>query len=254
MKTMTRARRSTVALASAALVFSLAACGSEDEPEVVEGSDPPVTEEESAGEEGPSEQETGDDAGQTSDDAGGVTAEVSHEEVEAARAGLASYLEANRPETPQTSTNIPGCPVLDAAVLETALADADYPDTTLEGWSTEIEWSEYEELSPDLMGVVCGGDSDGDPNDSDFGTASGMVAIDLSDHTDFDTMAGLLGVEAADGDRVAACPNPDICVALWHQDGLVIGAVLMAEGADEARVGGLLDAVLPEALSTLAAN
>lgn len=301
MKPITRTRRSTLALAAATLVLTLAACGSDEEPEVVEGS---VAEEESSaesaeegtaesagegteestdegaeesGEEGAAETEdtggsaeqdtTGDDGRETTtgtDEPGGEEGEsggdegesgsVASEDVEAARAGLARYLEANRPETPQTSTNIPGCPVIEVGVLEQALADAGHPDTTLEGWGTEIEWNEYEDISPDLMGVVCGGDSDGNPNDSDFETASGMVAIDLTGHSDFESLMGTLGVSAGGADLITVCPDDSLCTAMWHRDGLVIGTVLMAEGADEQTVGAMLDSILPDALTTLAAN
>ena len=282
MTPTTRTRRSTVALTAATLLLTLAACGSQEEPEVVE---------ETVGG-GVAEQESGADAGQEtsagtvetgSDETGGdetggdetggdetggdetggdeiggdeIGGDASGE-VEAAKAGLARYLEANRPETPQTSTNIPGCPVVEVGVLEQALADVGYPDTTLGGWGTEIEWNEYEDISPDLMGVACGGDSDGNPNDSDFGTAGGMVAVDLSGHTDFSTFLGDMGLTAegdASGDTATFCPEAGLCLSLWHSDGLVIGTTLMADGADEERVGTMLDLILPDALTALAAN
>lgn len=262
MKPMTHTRRATVALATATLVLTLAACGSEDGPEVVDGS---VSEEkpaaegaaETGGTGGSVEQDAADDAAQETEAGADQSGGDGSEDVAAARAGLARYLEANRPETPTTSTNIPGCPVLEVSVLEEQLAAVGFADTTLEGWGTEIEWNEYEDISPDLMGVACGGDSDGTPNDSDFGTAGGMVAVDLAGHTDFPTFLGAMGLVTEGeetGDTVTICPEAGYCMSLWHSDGLVVGAALMAEGADEETTGTLLEAALPEALATLAQN
>lgn len=274
MKPMTRPRRSTVALVTAALALTLAACGSDEAPEVIEGGDQESPAEAQAAEEIVVETDAGPDSDATQDtpadpddtdaddsDADGTDGDASGE-VEAARAGLARYLEANRPETPTTSTNIPGCPVLEVSLLEAQMADVGLGDTRLEGWGTEIEWNEYADFSPDLMGVACGGDSDGNPNDSDFGTAGGMVAVDLAGHTDFATFVGAMGLDAAglesegqeDGDTVTVCPEAGYCMSLWHSDGLVVGVALMADVADEETVGALLDGVLPQALTRLAGN
>lgn len=268
MKPMMRTRRSTVALAATALVLALAACGSEEAPEVVEGSSAAEgsSAEAAAAETGATggsvEQDAADETDGGETDGGGTDGgetdggEVGGD-VEAARAGLARYFEANKPETPTTSTDIPGCPVLEVSVLEERMAEAGLADTTLEGWATEIEWNEYEDISPDLMGVACGGDSDGNPHDSDFGTAGGMVAVDLSGHTDFATFLGDLGLSAdgdVSGDTVTICPETGFCTSLWHSDGLVIGVTLMADGVDEETAGALLEASLPDALTTLANN
>lgn len=180
-----------------------------------------------------------------------IGADVSPGDIEAAKAGLDRYLQANMPETPSTSTNIPGCPVIDQAVLEQAMADQGIANPNLQGWGAEIEWDEYEDISTELMGVVCGGDSDGNPRDSEFGTASGMVAIDLTGRTDFETLVGSLGVQP-DGNTVTICPEDGFCTTLWHTDGLLIGTVLMGEGSTEQAVEGLLAAILPDALATIA--
>lgn len=183
--------------------------------------------------------------------------------VEAARAGLGDWLEANRGSTSEDSTP-PDCPALDAAVLEDALADAGHPDTTLAGWGTEIEWSEYEQLHPDLVGVSCGGDSDGDTEDAEFGTAAGVLAVDLAGRTTYEEFTAALGLEGlrdvdAPGElggliQTSCFPDgPDFCAALWHRDGLVVGASLIAEGVEDQAPADLLVATLPTIVDNLAA-
>lgn len=64
------------------------------------------------------------------------------EQIAAARQGLARWLAEHRPATPQTSTNIPGCPAIELKSVQAALATIG-STKTLEDWGTEIEWGEY---------------------------------------------------------------------------------------------------------------
>lgn len=221
-------RRATVALAAAGLALTIAACGSDEE----------------------------SDADAQTADAETVSSEGA--DVEAARAGLARYLEANRPATPQESTNIPGCPAIDHTVLEGALAGAGYPDITLGGWGTEIEWDEYSDVSEDLMGIVCAGDSDGDPNDSEFGVGGGVIAVDVAGELDaadlFPDVDATPGPADLGGDVRSMCDGTGFCVAAWHRDGLVIGTTLITEDATEDAARALLEATLPQMLETLASQ
>ncbi|QDO87581.1 hypothetical protein FNH13_03880 [Ornithinimicrobium ciconiae] len=304
-------RRATSALAAAGLVLTLAACGSDDEPEVepadpqtaveaetsdgagdetsgddaasvrsegvdetagdgAAGGDDPTdattggtgesTDGGATGDEGSDDGTGADDGTAGSDDDGTAAAGDSGVEadIEAARAGLARYLEANMPETPQTSTNIPGCPAIEQTVLEAALAGVGYPDTVLGGWTTEIEWDEYEDVGDDVIGIVCGGDSDGDPNNSDYGVASGIAAVDLKGTAATPDMlfpgAEVQPGHAELGGEVVTMCDDDLCFALWNRDDLVIGTVLNTAGVDEASARALLDATLPTILETLATN
>lgn len=231
-------RQATATLVAAALALTLAACSSGEEPDA----------------DGQPAAEAGADSGETAD-AIAETAGSDGADIQAARAGLATYLETNRPSTPQESTNIPGCPVIDRAVFEAALAEAGYPDSVLAGWATEIEWGEYEDIGEDVMGVACGGDTDGDPHDSDFGVASGVLAVDLAGGgAAADLFPGVVPAPAAaslGGETYSMCDGADFCVSAWHRDGFVVGAVLNTEGADEATTRALLEATLPDMLETL---
>lgn len=235
-------------VATAGLVLALAACGAQDEPGTVVAAEQSRTTDSAATTGGSA---TGDDPGTE------AAASASGPDLEAARAGLARYLEANLPETPSTSTNIPGCPAIGQAVLEEALAGAGYPDTVLAGWATEIEWDEYEDVGDDVMGIVCGGDSDGDPNDSDFEVAAGVIVTDLRGTAGSPEMIlgggeSEPGPEGLGGMVVTTCDSDDFCVAAWHRDDLVVGTVLSTEGANEEAARALLDATLPAILETLA--
>jgi len=272
MKPTTLTHRATAGLGAALLVLGLAACGSDDDPVEDEtttstqgtgSSDEPA--EGNADETTPDagDETTPDDAGETTDEGsgGGVSGSegVSSADVEAARAGLAAYLEANMPATPQTSTNIPGCPAVEQAVLEDALAGAGYPGTSLGGWGTEIEWDEYEGVGQDVIGIVCGGDSDGNPNDSDFGVAAGVIAVDLkgtgaAPEDLFGDAERTAGPEGIGGEVASLCQDDTFCFAAWISDDLVLGTVLNTDGATEESARTLLDATLPSVLETLAGN
>lgn len=256
---MRRAVTSTVT--GAGLVLALGACS---------GGDGTGTEDESGAEDGTSQTDDADpsdDAVMTDDsDAATVTegaAGPASDEVAAAREGLAAWLTEHRPETPQTSTNLEDCPAIDLERLEEALGSAGFPDTTLGSWGTEIEWSEYQALHPELMGLTCGGDSDGDANDSDYGTAAGVFAVDVQGTSDFEAFLAATGLsdgesvdppEELGGEVRTQCfeDEPEFCVALWHEDGLILGTSLIAEGADEDAVESLLGEVLPDMLEGLA--
>ena len=229
--------RATVA-AAAALLLTLTGCGSEEGP-------------------GPA-QEVAADAGAAEDP--GTGDEVGTD-LQPARDGLATWLLVNRPETPQTSTSIPGCPAIAVERVEEALAAVGYPDTTLGGWATEIEWDEYEDVHPDLMGLVCGGDTDGNTNDGDWMIASGVLAVDLADLADFREMLPAMGLpdvttmptpEGFAGEVISACTVPEFCVAFWHHDGFVVAVPLLADGADEEKATAVLVDLLPDVLTTLA--
>lgn len=263
MRPITRTRQgATAVIAGLGLVLALGACGGGDDPED-DGND---------GDAGETAQGTGgtdagaetgtdtDEATVTQEPAGPAAAEVA-----AAREGLASWLDENRPETPGTTSSSPDCPAIELERLEEALGAAGYPDTALGSWGSEIEWSEYEALHPDLMGIACGGDSDGDSNDSEFGTAAGVFAADLKDKTDFESFLAAGDITASQsvdppeelgGELRTHCfdDGPEFCLAIWHEDGLVLGTSLIAEGADEDAAQDLLLDVLPDVLERLAEN
>lgn len=257
--------RTTVA-AAAALLLTLTACGTEDEAASAgesgtqaESADNADGAEEAADAEGTAETGSAEDADIAEEDEG----RAMPTDLQPARDGLASWLQANRPETPQTSTNIPGCPAISVERVEEAMAEVGYPDITLGGWATEIEWDEYEEVHPDLMGLVCAGDAYGNPNASDLMTASGVTVVDLADLADFESMLPTMGLpgltvepapEHLGGELVATCAMEELCVAFWHSDGLVVGVPLVADGADEDTVEQLLVLLLPDVLATLAEN
>ncbi|WP_141784642.1 hypothetical protein [Ornithinicoccus hortensis] len=259
MRRITRMRRAVTAVAAGAgLVLALGACGDGEDTEgdAGDGGDP-------VSQTGGSDGAAGSEG--TDTDAATATegADPAAEEVAGARAGLASWLEENKPETAQTSTDIPDCPAITVERMEEALGAAGHEGVSLASWGTEIEWSEYEALHPDLMGIVCGGDSDGDTHDSEFGTASGVFAVDLAGKSDFESLLSALDVADADsvqppeelgGDLRTACfeDGPPFCVAIWHSDGLVLGTSLIADDADEEAVQAMLVDLLPDVLDSLA--
>lgn len=183
-----------------------------------------------------------------------------------AKAGFAAWIEVNRPATPHASTKLVGCPAVDGdellatmgdhgVELDVALADAD--------WATEIEWSEYATLDEDMIGIVCGGDSDGDANDTSIAGGFGVFVVELADEVttdDFITWSGfpLEFADGANGEVAAACADEldeRFCLAFWHRDDLVLGLMLIndAAPADDATLYALLDAVVPSALAALGA-
>lgn len=274
-------RRAVIAVAAGTgLVLALGACGdgdaTDDAGNGAGAGDESVSETGDAGDASGADDGAGtDEDGETGaagagagdgDDTDETTAtEVANpatEEVTGARTGLAAWLEEHKPATPQTSTDIPDCPAITLERMEEALGVAGYEGTSLASWGTEIEWSEYEALHPDLMGIACGGDSDGDAHDSEFGTAGGVFAVDLADRTDFESLLTALGVADADsvdppeefgGDLRTACfdDGPEFCVAIWHSDGLVLGTSLIADGADGEAAQTMLVDVLPDLLDSL---
>lgn len=247
-------RRSAAVAAAAALALTLTACGDDDEPEVAEQDSTA----QDGTTQGPETRSGATGAGETTgvEEADGTEAAS---ELEGARAGLARYLEANMPATPTTSTSIPGCPAVERAVMEEALAGAGYPDTSLEGWATEIEWDEYEDVGDDVIGIVCGGDSDGSPNDSHVGVAAGVVAIDLkgtgaAPEDIFGDGERTAGPEGLGGKITGFCQDEEFCVAAWISDDFVLGTVLNTDGATEASARAMLESTLPTMLETLAAH
>lgn len=265
MRAITRTRRAgTTAAVGAGLVLVLGACGGGDETDGSEDTGDAVGE--TSGAAGGTDTGT-DESGVAGGDSDTATATQppgpAAKEVASAQEGLGGWLAENKPETPSTTFTIPGCPAISVEQMEEAFAVAGYPDTTLGSWGTEIEWSEYEALHPDLMGIACGGDSDGDANDSDFGTAGGVLAVDLAGKSDFESFlaaADLTDSKTVEppkdlgGDLRTHCfdDGPDFCVALWHEDGLVLGASLIADGADQKAAQSLLEEVLPDLLDGLA--
>jgi hypothetical protein len=238
MRPTTRTRRAlTTAVAGAGLVLALGACSTGDE-----------------------EPEAAD---QQSDETSETSAAPGAEAVAAARAGLEDWLEANQPSSTEEGAALPDCPAISVAALEEALAGAGHPDITLAGWGTEIEWSEYEQLHPDLVGFSCGGDSDGDTEDAEFGTAAGVLAVDLAGKTtyeDFITAVGLEDLRDVEppqklgGDVQTTCfpDGPDFCAAFWHRDGLVVGLTLIAEGVEAQTPADMLVRTLPRIIDNLA--
>jgi hypothetical protein len=190
--------------------------------------------------------------------------------VAAAREGLADWLAAHRPSSPSESTDLAGCPVIDLDTFERAVADVGLLGDLggLGDWGTEVEWDEYEDIDADLMGVVCGGDTDGDSHDSSYELAAGVVAVDAgTDARAIDVLAGLgfgaLDVTEAD---VAGVPGGDVsagcivdgelhaCLALWSLDGLVLGVTVWSDrrALPSDAATAVLDSVLPEMLDALA--
>lgn len=183
--------------------------------------------------------------------------------VTAARAGLAGWLDVNRPPTPSSSTDLVGCPAIDAdAYAELLGAHGIVVDPTDADWGTEIEWNEYEELSPEMIGIVCGGDTDGDTHDSTMSAAFGIFAVELPASVTTDDLLAWSGfplefIAGTDGDTASACDRSadTFCLGLWHRDGLVLGVTLIndAAPADDATMTAIVDATVPQLLATLAA-
>ena len=200
------------------------------------------------------------DGGATGSTAGQADGAVTTDQIAAASAGLDRWLTTNRPATPRTSSDLPGCPAIALADLEQAFAPYGL-DAPLGDWRTEIEWDEYEDVDPDLMGLVCGGDTDGDAHDSDSEVEIALAVVDLQDRswTEFADAMGIADLPSADLPRLggsgwAVCEE-DQCLAAWHAPtGLVL--VLQTEGAtlDAPRLAGVLDDLGPAVLDTLAAH
>jgi hypothetical protein len=187
--------------------------------------------------------------------------EISKADLAGARAGLGRYLTQNRPESSQTSTDIPGCPALSQERLEDALEGIGV-STTFKDWGTEIEWNEYEELNPDLLGIACGGDSDGNANDGD--TEAGIIAVDLIDKaTDKEFLTWLkaempkVSTQKTTGipgsTTMGSCQTIDgstACIEVWAQDSFLIGISIM--GVDRAQTTQVLSDIIPDVITTLA--
>lgn len=195
-----------------------------------------------------------------SDPTGGDT------DLTAAREGLAAWLKANKPASPSTSTDIPGCPAIELDTLQSAVADAGLPGT-LQDWGTEIEWSEYQDIDPDLMGIVCGADTDGDSHDTDTELGVGVVAVDAGTDDRAVSLITGFGFGALDvvdanvpgvpgGTLTTGCVGEGelgVCITLWDLDGLVIGIVLRSDSqpVPDGVSQDVLEAVLPDILATL---
>ena len=197
---------------------------------------------------------------------GGTAIAGDADDVDAARAGLASFLSDHRPASPSDSAEIAGCPAIDLARFQTALDDSAVPGGPIDGWSTEIEWDEWEAIDPDLMGIVCAGDSDGDVRDDGFRMVGGVAVIDAGSEeraleVEQQVGFGALDVEAADvpgGEVMARCLDDDevsLCMAIWSHDGFVVAVVLSSDELDIPDGSGtaVLEDVLDDVLSTLAA-
>ena len=176
----------------------------------------------------------------------GPTARAAGDEpdIDAARAGLAAYLEVNRPESPTTSTNTPGCPAIGLDRLQEALGAVGIDDK-IEGWATEIEWREYQRIDPDLMGITCGGDADGDAHDSDFELSASVYAVDAGDVDRAQEIIDELGFGALDfepaavpgGELASFCADDpeqslSLCLSFWSNDGFVLGVILASDVTD----------------------
>ena len=186
--------------------------------------------------------------------------------VEAARAGLAAYLVDHRPASPSDSSEIAGCPAIDLERFQTALDDNAVPGDPIGGWSTEIEWDEWQEIDPELMSVVCAGDADGDAHDGDVRLGAAIAVIDAGSEEralEVEQMVGFgtLDAEPADvpgGEVMATCVDWDglaVCVTLWSQDGFVVATLLSSDELDIPDGAGtaVLEDVLDDVLVTLAA-
>lgn len=181
--------------------------------------------------------------------------------MKSARAGLARWIAAHKPATPQTSTDIPGCPAIALDDVQSALAAAG-ATAPVKDWGTEVEWNEYSEIDPDLLGIACGGDSDGDSHDSDTGVAFGIAAVDLTGKGTFTQLQSTVGVDGVTdqpapslpgGTVQVACPD-GTCIAFWHDgDGLVLAvSIIGVEGLDASTAATIIDTIGPKALQTLA--
>ncbi|WP_116999858.1 hypothetical protein [Desertimonas flava] len=251
-------RRPLVGLVAVAVTATLAAPVG-----VLAGSDPPS--------DPPSSSDPADASGSdpaASDPTGAADSSdgAGDADLAAARAGLATWLQANRPASPSTSTDLPGCPAIELETFEAAMADAGV-SAELGGWGTEIEWSEYAGIDPDLMGIVCAGDTDGDANDSDAELAAGLFAVDAGTDeravrivTGFSL--GALDVIDADipgisgGTLTTGClldGGLSACLTFWDLDGLIVGTSLMSDVRElpDGSSQAVLEAVLPQVLATL---
>jgi len=186
--------------------------------------------------------------------------------IDAARAGLAAYLAASRPESPTTSTNVPGCPAIALDRLQEAIVDVGI-DGPIADWSTTIDRNEYADIDPELIGIRCGADADGDSLDGDFEMSASVVAVDAVDDERAQEVRDLLGygaltIEPADvpgGELANICIDDSenslsMCMSLWSSDGFVLGVVLASDVQDipDGAASAVLEDTLPDILATLA--
>lgn len=267
-----RAALRTLALA-AGLSLVVAGCSSPDDDAASPTPDVPAASGDAGSDTGTENAtETGTETDTTTDDGGGADTGTEPDAggqgatLEDARAGLASWLQENRPETPQTSTSIPGCPAIDVADLQEAMAQVGLGEQTLGGWGTEIEWSEYSDIDPELMGITCGGDTDGNANDSDHALMAAVIAVDVQGYGSAEeVLEAMLGLpleqadgspQGLDGQTATACLEESMCFAVWQEDDFVLATALLTDGevpVSAETTTELLHSIVPTMIQSLSA-
>ena len=196
----------------------------------------------------------------------GTAAASDADDLDAARAGLAAFLEEHRPASPSDSSEIAGCPAIDLDRFQAALDHAGLADDPIADWGTEIEWDEWSEIDAQLMSVVCAGDADGDAHDFEAQLGAGIAVIDAGTEERALEVEQMVGFGALDaepasvpgGEVMATCVDWEdlaACVTVWSQDGFVVAALLRSDERDIPDGAGtaVLEDVLPNVLTTLAA-
>lgn len=229
----------------------------------------PVTVVSALGSAGPTDDTTTGDTSTGDITTGDTTrsADIDDADIVAAKEGLAGFLAANPLPTPTTSNSFVGCPIVELDVLEVATSELLRAPVALLDWGTEIEWSEYQDIDPDLQGVACTGAADGDTHDTDDTIAAGVAAIDITDVTTFDDFLDVvIGSDVewesgtfAGGDSRQHCFDEDetgdtnVCFEFWARDSLVLAYVVFGSEVGQPALGSSLDDLVPLMVEHLAA-
>lgn len=194
---------------------------------------------------------------------------VDDDSVAAARTGLVAFLAANPPadppEDPARQGDLAVCPLLTLEQLQAAVDALGFTEPLLDFRARPLANS-LAAIAPDLPGVVCAADVDGDSRDAEYGLYADVTVVDLG----ADTL--VLDYYAAVGrDRITAVVAPQLpggklyrscsldegfnaCMAFWNDGGFVVAVNLWSNPLEitEEQVVQLLIALYPQVIETLA--
>lgn len=183
-------------------------------------------------------------------------------DVDAARAGLARWLDAHPIPAEDTSRTESDCPLLTAGDLATAVEDAGLGARSLDGWLAEIS---YEDGSEELLAVACGADSIGAFNDAELGDLTAVSAIDAKGVTDAydDDDHDVAGEDLGPGpDRIGGTlagqcgvlpgTTGSTCMVTWTSGDFVVGLTMAGDDVTTEAAAEALSNILPTVLTNLA--
>ena len=190
---------------------------------------------------------------------------ITDDDVAAAAAGLDAYLAANRPASPADVASLDDCPVVGLDALARQVAAAGFADE-LHGWGATVEWGEYAEIGPSVLGVTCRASAGGDPADGTDELAVSVLAVDIGSATNLPELLNLVGYGATESEPAgvpgghvdSACVDETglgVCLSFWSSGGLVLGTTIWSETQEvpEGSARDVLVATLPVMLDSLAA-